>query len=515
MSKIIKNKSLFRAEAKYLLWVCCATLWIALCVILPDFLDNPSNGIRGAITLLAYVTAVSLLSFGVLYIAGLNRYVAAILIPIYGIIGAAVSFYRLMYRVTITPLMLDCIFHTNPETVRGVVSWQLIVWLTLNALIAIGFVIWRWKGDRLSYPWLRALVCMLLLGGYYFGNGRLHNSLNQRYPMNIAYSGIQYYQLQQLRKVPRTMPVYTVTGEPADSLDIIFVLGESVRPDHFQLNGYPRETNPLLSHRTNVVSLPNVRTLHTHTAVSVPVLMTRADTLHPEYQYDETSFISILKQQGYHTAWIANQEASESFATFPTECDTAIFKNFGKSVYVFSGWYDEDLLPPFEDRLSLGYDKNLIVLHTIGSHWYYNNHVPENQHYFQPVTDNRLVTNNTLEQVVNSYDNTIRYCDFVLDSIIKCVENRCAVVLFLSDHGESLGENDNFLHATGAYEQTLTACLVWYSDTFAKQFPEKVNALHENQYKSYYTDFLFHSILGLANIATPENQSDNNIFHTK
>ena len=133
------------------------------------------------------------------------------------------------------------------------------------------------------------------------------------------------------------MPEYAVMQEPIDSLDIIVVIGESLRPDHLQLNGYPRETNPMLSKRRNVISFPNVYSQYTHTAVSVPVLMTRADSIHPEYQYNETSFIAILRQQGYHTAWISNQDMRESYAFAPLECDTAIFVNAGKSTYVFSG----------------------------------------------------------------------------------------------------------------------------------------------------------------------------------
>lgn len=498
-------------EGKYLLWVCCATLWIALFVVLPDFWDNPFSGFKGVITLLVYITAVSIVSFGVIYLFGLNKYVAAVTVPLYGTLGAAVSFYRVMYRVTITPLMLDCIFHTNMEEAMGVVSWQLIGWMVLNVLIAVAFVIWRWRQGAVSRSWLRAAVCLLFIGVYYHANGRLHDSLNQRYPMNIMESGRQYGQLQRLRKANRTIPDY-IQGSAIDSLDIIVVVGESLRSDHLQLNGYARETNPLLSRRRNLLSFPHVRSLYTHTAASVPALMTRADSLHPEYQYNETSFITILKQKGFHTAWISNQDISESFATFPMECDTTVFANFGKSVYVFSGWYDEELLEPLKDWLRLDYPKNLILLHTIGSHWYYNNHVPEQHYYFQPITDNRVVTNNTLEQVVNSYDNTVRYCDFVVDSVIRCVEDRCAVVIYLSDHGESLGENNNFLHANGAFEQTLCACVIWYSDIFAKQFPNKINALHENQYKSYYTDFLFHSVLGITNMATLEDHLHNNIF---
>ena len=495
----------WKSEWKYLLWVLCATLWIALTAVLPDFVDNPITGIRGIITITIYVLAISVMSFLVFYLVGLNKYVAAVCVPLYGIIGSAVSYYRVMYRVTITPLMVDCILHTNAEEALGVITWQLVLWIIFNVLVAIGLVIWRWKQEKnLSYSSLRLIACILLLFIYPKLNSRLHQSLNQRYPMNIVESVCQYYHLQQLRKSERSVPEYAVMQEPIDSLDIIVVIGESLRPDHLQLNGYPRETNPMLSKRRNVISFPNVYSQYTHTAVSVPVLMTRADSIHPEYQYNETSFIAILRQQGYHTAWISNQDMGESYAFAPLECDTAIFVNAGKSTYVFSGWYDEELWKPLNEQLALNHTHNLLVLHTIGSHWYYNNHVPEEHYHFQPITDNRVVTYNTQEQVINSYDNTARYMDYVLDSIIRCVEHKCAVVIYLSDHGESLGENGHFLHASGEYEQTLCACVVWYSTRFEELYPWKVENLRSNSSHHYYTDFLFHTVLSAANISMIE-----------
>lgn len=190
-----------------------------------------------------------------------------------------------------------------------------------------------------------------------------------------------------------------------------------------------------------------------------------------------------------------------------------IWANAGKSVFVFSGWYDEELLSDMDEQLSIGYPKNLLVFHTIGSHWYYNNHVPANQHYFLPITTNRVVTNNSIEQIVNSYDNTIRYTDFVLDSMIQRLENRCAVMIYISDHGESLGEHGNWLHATGAKETKNPACIVWYSNSFAERYPNKVSCLNLNSKLRYRTDFLFHSILSLADLsAVGEDQIVMDVF---
>lgn len=500
---------------RYLLYLLVATLWIALATILPDFLDNPVTGLSGIATIFIYVVAVSGISFLLLYLFSLNKYVASIFIPIYGIIGAAVSYYRVMYRITITPLILDCILHTNIEEAAGVVTWSLLLWIVLNGGIGILFTIWRWHIPSPKNKWIHVICILILFLVYYNFNNRLHQSINQRYPMHIVEGMRQHIWLQHQRKKPHRLPEYNIL-KTTDTLDIVVVIGESARADHLSINGYNRATTPLLEKRTNVITLPHVYSEQTHTLASVPILLTRADSLHPEYQFEETSFAAILRKEGYHTAWISNQDLGETFATFPAECDTSVWVNAGKSVFVFSGWYDEELLPKMDEQLALGHSKNLLILHTIGSHWYYNNHVPESHNCFSPITDNRVVTNNTPQQVINSYDNTIQYMDFVLDSVIQRLEDRCAIMIYLSDHGESLGEDGYWLHAAGAEATKNPACIVWFSDSFAQLFPEKIAALKSNHQKRYRTDFLFHSTLDVASLYTTDSTSlTMNIFQNK
>lgn len=481
------------------MYVSVSTLWIALAVILPDFLDNPITQLRGIFTIGIYVVAVSIVSWLLIYLFSINKHVAALFLPLYGMIGAAVSYYRVMYRVTITPLMLDCIFHTNMEEASGVITWGLIVWIITNLGVGIALGMWRWRITTPRHGWWHIITAIGLLIMYYHSHSRLHQSLNQRYPMHIVESMRQYVNLQVQRQKPHQIPNY-IANSSVDSLDIIVIIGESMRADHLSMNGYKRLTTPLLAKQDNLVSFPKIYTEHTHTLASVPVLLTRSDSLHPEYQFLETSFAAILRQEGFHTAWISNQDLGETFASFPAECDTTIWLNSGKSVFVFSGWYDEELWPAMDQQLALQHKKNLLILHTIGSHWYYNNHVPTQYQYFQPVTDNRVVTDNTREQVINSYDNTVLYADMVVDSMIHRLENRCAILIYLSDHGESLGEDGYWLHAAGAEATKNPACFVWYSDTFAQHYPQKVAALHANHKQRYRTDFLFHSILSIADI---------------
>ena len=474
-------------------------------------MDNPTDGWRGVLTLLAYITACGIGNLFVLYLIGCYKYICAILLPIYGIAGAAISFYRTAFHVTITPMIIDVTLHTNTEEVGGVISWQILVWVAINVCIAAGFCYVRFRHIHLSHTWIHALVVMALGFCYLMCNSRLHKSLCQRYPYNIVYNLKEYISLHNQARENRTIPRFDSVNVP-DSLSVVLVLGEAVRSDHLQLNGYARETTPCLVQRNNIVSLPHIFCEQTHTLASLPYILTRADSLHGEFQYTETSFVPIFRNEGFYTTWISNQDLGSTFVHFLEECDTSIFANAGKSTYVFSPWEDEEMLPILDKLEQKSYARKLYILHTIGSHWYYNNHVPQDRYYFQPVTTNRLVTNNTTEQIVNSYDNTIRYMDGFLDSIITRFENKPSIVIYQSDHSEALGENGEYLHANETEQAKHPACIIWYSDKYAWQYPDKIKALVANKDKRYLTDYLFYSILYATGIEAEGDCPEMNIF---
>ena len=502
-----------KQSLRYLLFVCVVALWATIFFIVPDFLDNPIEGIKDVATILVYIIALGIGNFFLLYAIFSYKHVAAVLIPIYFVLGAAVAYYRYAYHVTITAVMLDVTFHTNPAEAAGVMSWQLFMYVLLNLCVAIGFVVFRYKKICLQHSYAHVIAACLLFTLYFNINGRLHVSMQQRYPMNIVCSLSDYVRMQSERSSERTMPSVTIDAD-VENLDVVVVIGEALRADHLGINGYVRPTTPLLEQRENVVSLPHIYSQHTHTAASLPHLLTPADSTNVELAYTSHSFIPCFSQAGFNTAWLSNQDYGHTYTCFISEADTAIFPNAGKSVFVFHPWYDEDLLSPLDVLLNdSSNQKNLFVLHCIGSHWYYNNHVPEQLQQFQPVTTNRVITSNTPEQICNSYDNTALYLDFFLDSLISRFVDRTAIVFYLSDHGESLGENNTWLHAAGAEETKYPAAIVWYSDKYAALFPEKVNALKDNSQKHYRSDYLFYSVLSSAGIEAEGNNLSFNILY--
>ena len=501
-----------RTVFQYILWVLCCTLWTLICFIAPDFLDAPDQWTHSITYLATYILACGMGSFILLYFIGSNKYVTAFVLPIWAVLGAALSFYRIGYHVTLTPMLLDAVFHTNVEEALGVLSWRLIGWLLINILVAGGLIWVRWKKIVLPFAWLHAAIAIVIGTVILSSSRRLRNSvLCQRFPYNIVYYTQEYLQGQRSIADNRSVPTVTTVNFP-DSLTVVLIIGEAARADHLQLNGYPRETTPLLAARSNIISFPNIFSEHTYTAVCIPHLFTRADSVHPDYQYEETSFIPVFRNMQYKTAWLSNQDAEPSFRHIIAECDTAVFANVGKSVYVFSQWLDECLLPIMDDVFVPRSARSLYIVHTIGSHWYYDNHVPQEMRFFQPTTTSRVVTVNTKEQLINSYDNTIRYMDYVVDSVISSLENERAIVIYQSDHGEALGEEGLYLHGHDIPAVQNPACIVWYSDKYAASYPDKIKALVANKNKRYRTDYLFYSILYAAGIEAEGDNEQVNIF---
>ena len=494
-----------RDNIRYGLWVIAGAIWCTLCFVLPDFLDNPAADWQSRLIIGLYAIVVGAVSGLILMIAGSHRIAAAILLPIYGIGGAMISYYRVAYHATITPMVIEATLHTNTGTIAGVMSWQLMVWIILHFAVAIAFVVYRWRYIRLQRGWIYALVGIVMLTVYHHAEERLEQSINQRYPMNVANSTVKYLQQRHAISQHRTLLPYKNVAA-VDSMDIVFVLGEALRADHLSLNGYERETCPRLRQQPNAFSYGNIYSEYTYTSASVPHILTPADSAHTDRSYSYHSFIQTLRNEGYASAWLSNQDLGYTYSTFIHEADTVIFPNAQKSVFVYDPWYDEQLLSPLDALMAHGKAKNIYVLHTIGSHWYYDYHVTPEFQQFMPVTTNRVVTKNTAEQVINSYDNTALYADMLIDSLICRLQEKTAVLIYLSDHGEALGEDGNWLHAGSVDAMRRPACIVWYSDCWAQRFPEKAAAIQANKDRYYRTDFLYYSLLNMAGI---EAEGDN------
>lgn len=496
---------------RYLLWTVAATLWAMLCFGIPDFIDNPIGNWHTLLLVCVYVVSVGIFQFFVLYLIGSYRYVCATLLPLYALTGAVCSYYRLFYHVSITPLLLDAALHTHVREAAGVISGWLIGWILLNIGVSIVFCVVRFRKISVRIaPWHWAVAAILMVG-YYESVPRLRQALQMRYPLNIVLSVSEYIAEQNRPATIRTYPPVSSVEVP-DSLIVVAIIGEATRADHMQLNGYPRATNPLLSAQPNVVSLPHIYSQYTNTNGSVPHLLTRADSVHTDYAYTEHSFVSLFREAGFYTIWLSGKNQTKPFRDFMEEADTVEYTAGARTQSLYAKWLDGEMLP-LMDAYAGQHPRQLYVLHTMGSHWLYDTHVSDELCVFQPVVTNRDVRQNTMEQLINSYDNTVVYLDQLIDSVIYRLEDYPAIVLYLSDHGESLGEGGRFLHAQDdAEEEKYPAALVWYSDRYQALFPEKTAALRNNSLRHYRTDYFYYSILSAAGIEAEGDHADLNLF---
>lgn len=493
---------------RYLLFVVALTLLYGVCFVFADFYGMPCSGIRDFLVLAAQWGVVTVASGAMLWLLSSWRWLFAVSFPLLTLLCTVLAYFRLTVKVALTPMIIDLAMVNDLRTDLDVVSWQLIVFCLLSLSVSAWTVWWRWRRVRLRRPWLHALIALMLVVA--MNNvGAFAHPIASRIPYNIYYAVTEYFDDHSIAQEHR--PVFAGKAMCSDdSLTVVFVLGESLRAQNMQINGYQRATTPLLCREKNVVSLPQVWSEYCFTHQSVPYLLTRADHQHPDRAYTERSLISLLRQAGYHTTWIANQESVPMFIYMMKECDTLIYANGGKSLYVFDRWLDGDMLPHFDRELRRPQQRLFVLLHSIGSHWWYNSHY--DRALWSPVIRSRVISRNTHDEMVNSYDNTIAYSDRFWHALINRLRHRRAILIYLSDHAECLGEDGLYTHGSDHPVLHRPGCFVWFSDSYAQRYPQRVEALRLNSGRSFNSSFLFHSLLDAASVKSPYINRKENIF---
>ncbi len=337
----------------------------------------------------------------------------------------------------------------------------------------------------------------------------------------------------------------TYTGESDSSNTgnsndlVVLIVGETSRYDHWQINGYSRPTSPLLAARKEqIISFDSCYSISNLTAISVPMMLSRATPDHIEWLYQEKSLPEAFKEAGYRTAWIADQSFTNTqLLRISSACDRAYYFDAGSKLH--RSYMDSVLLPSLEQELKAGAShKQMIVLHSLGCHFKYSARYPDNYSVFQPdlkerdlrsmfddfIQENgyrlrdKVVLNEVRELFVNSYDNAILYTDFFIDAVIQQIERtgRRAVLVYVGDHGENLldDEKNMLMHGTfhGSKYEYHVPLLVWTSSQYRQAYANQVDALQTNTNKTMSTMYLFHSLLDAGHVAIPDWEPQSSIF---
>lgn len=495
---------------RFLLFISIVTLFLGVCFTSADFFTIPVAGVKDFLIVGAQWTMVMVALYLLCLCLASYRYLFAISLPVLTLASALLAWFRWTLNATLTPMILDAALANDWRTSGDLISAGLVGCVLLSLLIASGLVYYRWHSLKLRRPLIPFLCGALSLIGL-MQIFTLRRPISERIPFTLYFSAVRYWQEKQIAQEERIDLTEGAHCEE-EELTVVVVLGESLRPDYLGLNGYARNTTPLLSKERSLVSFPYIYTEQTYTNRSIPHLLTRADSSDYERAYTEQSFISLFRRCDYYTVWLANQEAANTYVYFMNECDSLFHVNMDKSSYVFDRWVDGDLLPLLDEALRVERPRKLIILHTIGSHWWYNSHFTDDYAQFQPIVRSKVISSCTQEEMINSYDNTILYTDYFLSEVMNRLRDRKAVLLYQSDHGEALGEEGVWLHAAETPYTHQAAGFVWLSSAYEEAHPTYLKILRRNASRPYRTDYLFHSVLDAGAVRSPYLDASLSVF---
>jgi lipid A ethanolaminephosphotransferase len=463
----------------------------------------------------------------VLTLVAFRRVLKPVLISLF-FISAGVAYFMSQYGALIDVGMFRNFAETNATEVRDLLSFKLFAYLLLLGalpswlLYKVPVNYRRWPREVLSKCLVTGL-CSLAIGAVAITNYqglaslfRNHHELRMMVvPSNYIGASISYVREQ----VVSSQKPFVAIGEDArrnpswqgharKSLTVL-VVGESARAENFGILGYDRDTTPKLSQESGLIAYTNVRSCGTETAVSVPCMFSNMG----RKNYDATQaknqegLLDILKRAGLDVIWRDNQSGCKGTCDRVTLQDVSNLKD--PQLCANSECRDEILLQGLQALIdNLDHD-TVLVLHQMGSHGpEYFKRYPKEYEHFTPVCQSNALNNCSRESIVNGYDNTLVYTDHVLSSLIDVLranqDKADTAMLYLSDHGESLGEYNLFLHGTpymlAPEQQKHVAMLAWFSDRYQQAFSVDAHCLQQSRDKPLSQDNLFHSMLGLLDI---------------
>ena len=327
---------------------------------------------------------------------------------------------------------------------------------------------------------LFALGLLALWPAYHVSEDR-HVLRDEIFPLNVLYNlGLSGSEFRKSFNYEKTSAGFSYEAERTAEVPgrevYVYIIGEASRAMNWQLYGYGRETNPLLSQEEGLVVFRDVLTQSNTTHKSVPLILSSVATDEHDELYRRKGLPALFNEAGFDTWFISNQSRQGAMIDH-------LAHDAKHLIYIRSPRHDTQLLDEMRKAVEKSTSRKLFfILHCYGSHFSYHQRYPREFAYFQPDNDVAIAKQHR-PMLVNAYDNSVRYTDYVLSKIIDylgSLENTSSALLYCADHGEDLIDDhrERFLHAsptTTAY-QLYVASLAWFSESYRERFPEKIAA---------------------------------------
>ena len=509
-------KKLLNKPLSLLTFSCIVSIATLLIYNLPFFsyvANNSNEDTGGRIFLIASLVVIMLvLHFMLTYLMlFLLRFVGRILLALFSIINATSVYFIINYSVIIDEITIKNVFNTRYSEASGFFSWSLWLFiLVLGVLPALWCLLQPvvigkarkmaiWCGSSLA---IVLVVALANIGQTLWISQHDTELGGLLQPWSYVVNTCRVISINHDKQAEEIkLPEGRITDN--EKAVVVLVIGESARKANFQLYGYQRPTNPLLAKHTDL-KVFETTSCATYTTAGIKAILEPKNTgdlyeLLPNYAF----------RTGVDVSW-----RTTNWGEPPIHIDDYLTAGDLVKQYPEANMaYDSILFMGLRERImSSPKDKVLIILHTNTSHGpKYADKYPKQFEVFKPVARNVEEGEKNIGMLVNAYDNTIVYTDYLLDGLINTLssmDDRKTAMLFISDHGESLGENKIFMHGLpqrlAPKEQYEIPFLVWTSPNF-RNYRTNLPAVLEQHY-------IFHSVLNLLSIKSPAYDKDYDIF---
>ncbi|NPA60427.1 MAG: phosphoethanolamine--lipid A transferase [Epsilonproteobacteria bacterium] len=456
-----------------------------------------------------------------------SKYTTKPILIIVLIVSSLTNYFMNSYHVVIDESMIRNMLQTNMDESLDLVTIKQILYLIFLGLLPAYFV----YKSKIEYKSLKSELisklkvifttlsiigfCIFMFSKHYTSFAREHKPL--RYSTNPTYwiYSIGKYINLTFNNAPTVVQPIGLDAVLLDAVGakkrlVIMVVGEAARADHFSINGYTKETNPLLK-QENIINLSNTYSCGTSTAESVPCMFSVFNKSQYSYKkgigtqnvldvLDHTKQVAIL--------WRDNNSDSKGVALRVPYITYKIPTN--NTICTDGECRDEGMLVGLDDFISKNKDKNiLIILHQMGNHGpaYYKRY-PKEFEKFTPVCKTNQLEKCSKDEISNAYDNAILYTDYFLNKTINFLraydKDYKTAMIYMSDHGESLGENGIYLHGLPYFmapdAQIHIGSILWFGESFKDEID--IDTLKQHKDTRFSQDNLFHTLLGIFNTKT-------------
>ncbi|MDI6956915.1 phosphoethanolamine transferase EptA [Pantoea sp. Pa-EAmG] len=449
--------------------------------------------------------------------------------------SAAANYFMHSFGTVIDTNMIENVFESNAQETGALMSRNYVIWMLLMGILPVALVCsvrisnrqrWWWNLLQRLASALGAVLVILLMAVLFYKDyaSLIRNNkglVKMITPANIV-SGTGHYVDQRylqgsqaLVKIGEDAKKGPLITAGSKKTLVVLVVGETARAENFSLGGYARDTNPQLK-KQQVIYYPNASSCGTETAISVPCMFSNMPREHYDANlaHHQEGVLDVLAHAGVSVLWRENDGGCKGACDRVPHTDMTQWQ---LPQYCHDGFcLDDVLLHRFDNYVDSLHNDGIIVLHQMGSHGpAYFKRYPAAFQRFTPTCDSNQIQDCDHQALVNTYDNSLLYTDDMLSRTIdklKGLSDRFNVALvYLSDHGESLGEHGMYLHGApylfAPSQQTHIPLLLWMSPGYAAAYHIDQACLRQQAAETAVSqDNLFHTVLGLFNIQTQQYQ---------